>query len=78
MLLKQLSWYLLVPKPTLYRQVREGKVPGKKVGRQWRFLKTPIDKWLVLLLVSSMTYSLFSALPGCLGRPRLILCQLGQ
>ena len=46
MLLKQLSWYLLVPKPTLYRQVREGKVPGKKVGRQWRFLKTPIDKWL--------------------------------
>jgi len=42
----ELSEYLKVPKSTLYKLVREGKVPCQKVGRHWRFRKYAIDRWL--------------------------------
>lgn len=44
--LEELSVYLKLPKSTLYKLVREGKVPGHKVGRHWRFRKETIDHWL--------------------------------
>lgn len=42
----QLSRYLKVPKSTLYRLVREEKIPAHKVGKQWRFLRGAVDRWL--------------------------------
>ena len=42
----ELSAYLKVSKSTLYKLVREGKVPCQKVGRHWRFRKDAIDRWL--------------------------------
>ena len=42
----ELSIYLKIPKSTLYKLVREGKIPCQKVGRHWRFRKEAIDKWL--------------------------------
>jgi len=42
----ELSVYLKVPKSTLYKLVREGRVPSQKVGRHWRFHKDAIDDWL--------------------------------
>ena len=44
--IEDLSSYLKVPKSTLYKLVREGKVPSQKVGRHWRFRKEAIDRWL--------------------------------
>ena len=44
--IEELSAYLKVPKSTLYKLVREGKVPCQKVGRHWRFHKSAIDIWL--------------------------------
>ncbi len=44
--IEDLSVYLKIPKSTLYKLVREGKVPGQKVGRHWRFRKQAIDRWL--------------------------------
>jgi excisionase family DNA binding protein len=41
-----LSYYLRIPKSTLYKLVQEGKVPCQKVGRHWRFRKEVIDRWL--------------------------------
>ncbi len=41
-----LAGYLRIPKSTLYRLAQEGKVPGHKVGRHWRFRKEAIDRWL--------------------------------
>lgn len=38
--------YLKLPKSTVYKLAQEGKIPGQKVGRHWRFLKTTIDDWL--------------------------------
>lgn len=42
----ELSAYLKVSKSTLYKVVREGKIPSQKVGRHWRFHKEAIDRWL--------------------------------
>jgi len=44
--IKELSAYLKIPKTTLYRLAREGKIPRQKIGRHWRFHKDAIDKWL--------------------------------
>lgn len=38
--------YLKLPKSTAYKLAQEGKIPGQKVGRHWRFHKTVIDHWL--------------------------------
>ena len=42
----ELSVYLRISKSTLYKLVREGKIPSQKVGRHWRFLRSAIDAWL--------------------------------
>jgi excisionase family DNA binding protein len=42
----QLSQYLKVPKSTLYRLVRENRIPSHKVGKHWRFRKEAVDQWL--------------------------------
>lgn len=42
----ELSTYLKISKSTLYKLVREGKIPSQKVGRHWRFRKVAIDRWL--------------------------------
>lgn len=42
----ELAEYLKIPKLTLYKLAIEGKVPGQKVGRHWRFSKEAIDEWL--------------------------------
>ena len=42
----ELSVYLKIPKSSLYKLVRSGKVPCQKIGRHWRFRKEAIDRWL--------------------------------
>ncbi len=42
----ELAAYLKIAKSTLYKLVREGKIPSQKVGRHWRFRKGAIDRWL--------------------------------
>jgi len=42
----EISDYLKIPKSTIYKLVREGKIPAQKVGRHWRFRKEAIDNWL--------------------------------
>lgn len=42
----ELSIYLKIPKSTLYKLVREGRVPFQKVGRHLRFHRESIDDWL--------------------------------
>jgi excisionase family DNA binding protein len=41
-----LAEYLKISKSTLYKLLREGKIPGQKVGRHWRFRRESIDRWL--------------------------------
>ena len=44
--IEELARYLKVSKSTLYKLCQEGQVPGRKVGRHWRFSKVVIDKWI--------------------------------
>lgn len=44
--IEELAVYLQIPKSTLYKIVREGKIPCQKIGRHWRFRKEAIDSWL--------------------------------
>jgi excisionase family DNA binding protein len=46
MTIDDLSSYLQVSKSTLYKLCQEGKVPGQKVGRHWRFSRQAVDAWL--------------------------------
>lgn len=41
-----LEEYLKIPKSTLYRMVQQGRLPGHKIGRTWRFDRDAIDNWI--------------------------------
>jgi len=38
--------YLGVHPETLKAKAREGAIPAAKIGRQWRFQKEVLDRWL--------------------------------
>jgi excisionase family DNA binding protein len=42
----ELSAYLKIAKSTLYKLAQDGKLPGQKIGKHWRFRKATIDQWL--------------------------------
>ena len=44
--LNELSQYLKIPKSTLYKLSETGKIPSVKIGKQLRFRKSSLDKWL--------------------------------
>lgn len=46
MTISDLAEYLQVSKSSLYKLVQQGKVPGQKVGKHWRFRRQTIDNWL--------------------------------
>ena len=44
--LKECSQYLKIAESTIYQLARKGEIPCQKVGRNWRFSKNALDKWL--------------------------------
>lgn len=38
--------YLQVHPQTIYRNLRRGRLPGGKVGNQWRIRKSDLDRFL--------------------------------
>jgi len=46
MTIEALAEYLKISRSTLYKLVQNGKLPGQKVGKRWRFHKDAIDEWL--------------------------------
>ena len=40
--------YLKVNVKTVYRLVKKGEIPGRKVGGKWRFRKDVLDEWLAV------------------------------
>ncbi|HCG99088.1 MAG: hypothetical protein A2074_02395 [Candidatus Aquicultor primus] len=43
---KQLAEYLQMSQITVCRLAREKKLPGLKIGKEWRFPKALIDKYI--------------------------------
>ncbi len=46
MTLPELAKYIRVHKSTVYRMLKQNRIPAIKVGNQWRFKKERIDRWL--------------------------------
>ena len=44
--LQECSVYLKIAESTIYVLARKGKLPCQKVGRNWRFSKDALDRWL--------------------------------
>jgi excisionase family DNA binding protein len=44
--LKELSEYLGLTRTTVWKYANEGKIPGFRLGREWRFYKNKIDSLL--------------------------------
>lgn len=45
MTVQEVAEYLRLNEMTVYRLAQEGKIPGLKIGRSWRFKKEVIDEW---------------------------------
>ncbi len=43
---RELAEYLGLSEITIYRKVKAGEIPAKKIGGSWRFPKDLIDEWL--------------------------------
>ena len=44
--IQEMSIYLRIPLRSMYKLAQEGKLPGQKVGRHWRFRREAVDHWL--------------------------------
>lgn len=44
--IREVSEFLKIPLSTLYELVQKGKIPGKKIGRHWRFLQRDVLDFL--------------------------------
>jgi excisionase family DNA binding protein len=38
--------YLKITPRTIYRLIRSGELPAIRIGRQWRFRRGDLDRWL--------------------------------
>lgn len=43
---QELAAFLKIDRQTLYNWLRQGRLPGIKVGRVWRFERSAIEDWL--------------------------------
>ncbi len=43
---QELASYLKMRPVTIYKHAKEGKLPGFKVGANWRFKRSTIDRWI--------------------------------
>jgi excisionase family DNA binding protein len=46
MTLEEVADYLRLPVDSVLRQAQQGKLPGRQIEDQWRFLRSAIDAWL--------------------------------
>lgn len=45
MTIEEVAAYLRLKPQTIYTWAQEGKIPAAKLGNQWRFKKSIIDRW---------------------------------
>lgn len=46
MTIREVADYLKMKVVTIYKHAQGGKIPGFKVGSNWRFKKETIDDWI--------------------------------
>jgi excisionase family DNA binding protein len=45
MTLEEVAEYLRLKPQTIYTWAQEKKIPAAKLGKEWRFRKSMVDKW---------------------------------
>lgn len=45
MTIEEVARYLKLKPQTIYTWAQNGKIPAAKLGKEWRFKKSVIDKW---------------------------------
>ena len=48
MTLEEVAAYLKVKPQTIYTWAQDKRIPAAKLGKEWRFRKSIIDKWFLL------------------------------
>ncbi len=43
---EEIAKHLGVSKETIYRWIEKKKIPAHKLGRQWKFKVSEVDKWV--------------------------------
>lgn len=46
MTITELAVFLRLPLSSVYKLAQQGKIPGQKVGRHWRFYRPAIVRWV--------------------------------
>ena len=46
MTLEEVARYLKLTPQTVYKWAQEGKIPGAKLGKEWRFRRRILDEWI--------------------------------
>ncbi len=46
MTIEEVAAYMRVSRFTIYRLAKEQSIPATKIGRQWRFHKEEINRWV--------------------------------
>lgn len=46
MTVQEVAAYLKIAESTVYRLVKEHRLPGRKVGGAWRFSRSELERWL--------------------------------
>jgi excisionase family DNA binding protein len=44
--LEEAAGYLRLSQDAMEREVNQGKIPGRRIDRMWRFHKSALDEWL--------------------------------
>jgi excisionase family DNA binding protein len=44
--IEEAAAYLQIGKRSLYKLVKEGRIPGKKILNKWRFEKESLKEWI--------------------------------
>ncbi len=53
MTIEEVAKYLKMRPQTIYKWAQEGKLPGAKLGKEWRFRKHLLDEWIDSSIVRS-------------------------
>jgi len=44
---EEIAKHLGISKETVYRWLDRGRIPAHKVGKQWRFLASEVNEWVL-------------------------------
>jgi len=47
MTIEEVAAFLRIPLSSAYKLAQEGKIPGQKVGRHWRFHRAVLERWIM-------------------------------